>query len=125
MRIIEAYAKKAAGLDYILRDEARRKEFFSGILGHWNSDSESLPGEWPDAKELAENRAKLGKGHDIEGYKEAMRQLVGIGHDLKGILPKTRALAENNPGYPDFAKIHLALLAICREIDYQRHALGD
>lgn len=38
---------------------------------------------------------------------------------------KAAGLAENNAGYPDFAKIHLALLAICREIDYQRHALGD
>ena len=125
MRIIAEYAKKVAGLDYILSDETRRTELFSRALGPWNADSKPLPGERPDENELAVNRDKLEKGNDADGYMWAMSQLVSIGHALNGVIPKTRALAEKNVGYPDFAKIHLALQAICREIDYQRHALGD
>jgi hypothetical protein len=34
-------------------------------------------------------------------------------------------LAENNMGYPDFAKIHLMLHALVKELTYQRFALGD
>ncbi len=125
MRIIAEYAKKAAGLEYILRDETRRKDFFSGVLGPWSDDSKSLPGENPDEKELAENRAKIGYVENYEEYLKSMEQLGGIGHDIGKILSKTRTLAESNPNYPDFAKIHLALKAIFREIAYQRQVLGD
>ncbi len=125
MRIIAEYAKKAAGLEYILRDETRRKEFFSGVLGSWSDDGKFLPGEKPDEKELADNRAKIGYVDNREEYLKSMELLDGIGHDIGSILSKTRTLAENNPNYPDFAKIHLALKAIFREVAYQRHVLGD
>ena len=125
MRIIAEYAKTAAGLDYILSDEARRKEFFSGVLGTWSDVGNFLPGEKPDEKELADNRAKIGYVDNREEYLKSMELLGGIGHDIGNVLSKTRMLAEKNPNYPDFAKIHLALKAILREVAYQRHVLGD
>ncbi len=86
MRIIAEYAKKAAGLEYILRDETRRKEFFSGVLGSWSDDGKFLPGEKPDEKELADNRAKIGYVDNREEYLKSMELLDGIGHDIGSIL---------------------------------------